>query len=625
MLREWRLSQFKSVGVGQRLEFRPFTVLAGANSSGKSSVIQSLLLMSQTVTSKVVRRHLVLNGELAKLGTFDDVLNERATNNEIGLGFTLETEMSGRRFSAPYSRAYYSYSRLEGTTATISVDLSFGPSSENQEEKTTKTGRLQADVLRGAFDLRLKQGSAADSVIEAASDDGPEFAISRAQDQEIQQIAATIQTSDDLRMRPVEADDLRYKPVLTPRARKSIRTYRRHFSEQEPQALDFVGVRLQHFLPVSLVDRTLLWPLILSNLSDQLSDLGQEAAMEFLSRLAAEDGTSSMRATIARVVLRLIASNPQYLDELRRRPRTRPGSAEARSEMQRQIDELLGASATSKTLQYSALPEDMDLLSAATIEFFSSVRYLGPLRDDPKPVYGISNSADPADVGPKGQYTAAVLDLYASRDIEFYAPQEGYPTRRSLQEWVRLWMNHFAMADAVVTVEEGKLGHRLLIQPGGVRRELDLTNVGVGVSQVLPLVVMSLISERGSLLLFEQPELHLHPAVQSLLADFFIAVAKSGRQCVVETHSEYLINRMRLRVAQSTPGDALQDSMMIHFVERADGLSVFKRIIINEFGAIPDWPSGFFDQGPNESERILDAASKKKLALRTRVMGRPDA
>jgi predicted ATPase len=174
------------------------------------------------------------------------------------------------------------------------------------------------------------------------------------------------------------------------------------------------------------------------------------------------------------------------------------------------------------------------------------------------------------------------------------------------------------MADGIRTIDEGKLGHRLLVRPTGIGNEVDLTNVGVGVSQVLPIIVMSLVSAPGSVLLFEQPELHLHPAVQSQLADFFIALSRSGRQCVVETHSEYLINRLRLRIAESDPSDDLKDQVVIHFVERTEADSRFRPVHVNAFGAIPDWPKGFFDQGPNESELILRAAMKKKSIIASR-------
>jgi predicted ATPase len=160
----------------------------------------------------------------------------------------------------------------------------------------------------------------------------------------------------------------------------------------------------------------------------------------------------------------------------------------------------------------------------------------------------------------------------------------------SICDAVRRWLAYFAIADSHMTTEDGKLGHRLFIKANGVDKQLDLTNVGVGVSQVLPILVMSLISEPGSILLFEQPELHLHPRVQSLLADFFLSLSKTGRQCIVETHSEYLINRLRLRVCESGWESKLKDQIGIYFVEIDRGISRFTPVQINDYGAIPDWP-----------------------------------
>jgi predicted ATPase len=620
MIREWRMSQFKSVGPSQRLEFRPLTVLAGANSSGKSSVIQSMLLISQTLTSKVVRRHLVLNGELVKLGTFDDVLFEGAPEKTIGLGFTLESEISSMRPLAAYARRLYYDHRFVGARARISADITFGRSTETQPKDVGKSLQLQADVLRANLDLRLLQDAAGQPTVESESDATPEMVMIRRSDFEVRKLIATVTSDEELRGRPVEADDIRYRVTFSPRARRSIRTYRRHFAEQE-QPPEIVGARLQHFLPASSVERVLFWPLLMSHLIDLIIDESPNTGLVTLRRLAEASG-SSLRGQVASALVEFIAQNPQYLDEIRRRPTAnkRGATLDVRAEVLRILEGRIGDDTQVNVFQYAPLPEDIDLLSAQVVEFFSNVRYLGPLRDDPRPVYGIASSADPQDVGPKGQYTAAVLDLNASRLVDFVAPQDPTNTRgqRRLSEAVTIWMKYFSMADDVETVEEGKLGHRLLVRPGGLERAVDLTNVGVGVSQVLPLVVMSLISERGSLLLFEQPELHLHPAVQSLLAEFFIAVSRSGRQCIVETHSEYLINRLRLKVAESPDSERLQEVMVIHFVERSGTVSSFRTVTINEFGAIPEWPAGFFDQGPNESERILEASRRKRRDRRVK-------
>ena len=149
-----------------------------------------------------------------------------------------------------------------------------------------------------------------------------------------------------------------------------------------------------------------------------------------------------------------------------------------------------------------------------------------------------------------------------------------------------------------------------MVLPGRTHAH-DLTHVGVGVSQVLPILVMCLLAEPDTTLIFEQPELHLHPKVQTLLGDFFLSMSLLGKQCVLETHSEYLINRLRFRAAAST-SDEIAKNIVMYFVEKPADKSVFRRVIVNEYGAITDWPDGFFDQSQDEAEGILKAATRKR-------------
>jgi predicted ATPase len=107
---------------------------------------------------------------------------------------------------------------------------------------------------------------------------------------------------------------------------------------------------------------------------------------------------------------------------------------------------------------------------------------------------------------------------------------------------------------------------------------------------------MCLLAEPDTALLFEQPELHLHPRVQTLLGDFFLSMALTQKQCVIETHSEYLINRLRFRAAAAASDKPLADQMTIYFVEKKGGKSRFRPVIVNEYGAIQDWPEGFFER-----------------------------
>jgi predicted ATPase len=128
---------------------------------------------------------------------------------------------------------------------------------------------------------------------------------------------------------------------------------------------------------------------------------------------------------------------------------------------------------------------------------------------------------------------------------------------------------------------------------------------------------MCLLAERDSVLLFEQPELHLHPKVQTLLGDFFLSMTLMDRQCIIETHSEYLINRLRFRAATATAAD-VSNRIKMYFVEKRDGSSQFKQVKVNEFGAVEDWPEGFFDQSQREAEATLKAAMKKRREQQAR-------
>ena len=140
-----------------------------------------------------------------------------------------------------------------------------------------------------------------------------------------------------------------------------------------------------------------------------------------------------------------------------------------------------------------------------------------------------------------------------------------------------------------------------------------MTHVGVGVSQILPILVMSFLAKAGDVVILEQPELHLHPKVQTRLADFFVAMNALGKQCIVETHSEYLINRLRLLVVKSDD-TRVADETMIYFVEKDKmiGRSNYRKVIINPYGKIEHWPEGFFDEGENLASQIIEAAFDKK-------------
>jgi predicted ATPase len=129
------------------------------------------------------------------------------------------------------------------------------------------------------------------------------------------------------------------------------------------------------------------------------------------------------------------------------------------------------------------------------------------------------------------------------------------------------------------------------------------TNMGFGVSYVLPIVVAGLLARPGGLLLIENPEAHLHPAGQSLVGRFLARVASTGVQVVVETHSDHVVNGIRLAAAV----DQTIESTAAVILFARDAHAGFEPIELDDAGGLSRWPAGFFDQMDLDLGRLARA------------------
>ena len=196
----------------------------------------------------------------------------------------------------------------------------------------------------------------------------------------------------------------------------------------------------------------------------------------------------------------------------------------------------------------------------------------------------------------------------------------------TLIEAVREWGRYLRLLRSIRVVQKANLGNVITVESEGLNKEVLLDAVGVGVSQLLPVLVLCLLSKPGSMILLEQPELHLHPALQQRLADFLIAAARSGRQLIVETHSEYIVSRLRRRIAEDTSDeDELLSMSKIVFAERdpQTGVTTYREVELSPFGKIEDWPRGFFDQA-SEEEREIIRSGFRKIAEREDRLTEPE-
>jgi len=244
-----------------------------------------------------------------------------------------------------------------------------------------------------------------------------------------------------------------------------------------------------------------------------------------------------------------------------------------------------------------------------------NVYYLGPIRDIDFPAWRLP---DPRNLGPKGEQAVEVLvhELHTVND--FPIPDEYVTTSVEIdfEEALGAWLQHFELAKAVKSVDQGRDKPRMVVRIDDSADEVDLRSVGQGLSQMLPVLMQCLLATpESSLVIVEQPELHLHPKLESQLADFFLACARSGRQIFVETHSEHLINRLRLRIAEDAT-NATSDLIQVLFADQVDGVTKFEKANIDKYGGLVEeqWPPEFLELNLAAAERLIDAALDKRIS-----------
>ena len=238
------------------------------------------------------------------------------------------------------------------------------------------------------------------------------------------------------------------------------------------------------------------------------------------------------------------------------------------------------------------------------------VLYLGPLRQEPQPYFDFGDD-NRSDVGAAGEHLSRVLQWHSDKSV--LVPGLG---QADLADGLKHWLRELGIVEDVAVEARGRAGVSIEVRPTDLDRQVDLASVGVGVSQVLPVLTVCLLAEPGDIVLLEQPELHLHPALQMRLADFLLACVDSGRQIIVETHSEHLVNRLRRRVAEDDSND-VGELVRIVFAERdVEGHTIFRPSDIDPLGGLSeDWPDGFLDIGARDAQKLLQASLAKHRRL----------
>ena len=260
--------------------------------------------------------------------------------------------------------------------------------------------------------------------------------------------------------------------------------------------------------------------------------------------------------------------------------------------------------------------QNADFLGDFELEYeklMDSIYYLGPLREYPRREYHWAGSS-PEDVGQRGERAVDAI-LAATRDNKMRRlkpPAKGV-RKKPFQKIIAHWLNELGLIHnfRIEEIAEGTNLYRAMVKTSPWSVPTALTDVGFGVSQVLPALVLLYYVPEGSTVLMEQPEIHLHPAVQSGLADVMLNVAAVRNvQIFVESHSEYLMRRLQRRVAEER---ASSGDVKLYFVSSQHGRAHLSDLRLNEWGAIENWPENFFGDEMGEIAAITEASLKRKM------------
>lgn len=218
----------------------------------------------------------------------------------------------------------------------------------------------------------------------------------------------------------------------------------------------------------------------------------------------------------------------------------------------------------------------------------SRFKYLRAYRVDD---YRETDSMGTSGVGLSGEFTAEVISNLWHKATDYY---DGNMESIRFSKLFDFWTEKLIGPQYKVRSKKlDKNKYKLVIEQLDFNNELSLSQVGFGISQVLPVLTLILGSLKNDVILIENPEIHLHPKLQADLVDLLIFALENGRKVIIETHSEHIINRVRLRLKQN---NELMEKVNIYFFEKCNEVTKYQLIEVDNQGKINYWPKDFFDQ-----------------------------
>lgn len=227
----------------------------------------------------------------------------------------------------------------------------------------------------------------------------------------------------------------------------------------------------------------------------------------------------------------------------------------------------------------------------------NKIRHISPLRAYPKKYYIVDGDGD-GKIDNENE-SERMVKLFQNNPF--------------LLEKVNEWLSHFGHKIEIQRIHESVFQ----ILEVSKKAKMEITNVGFGLSQILPVLVEPIIANQGDVVIIQQPEIHLHPKAQSILADYFIWVAKTKDITLfIETHSEYLLRRLRRRIAEGVNSKddlAIKPSeVSILSIEKNGDACQVNKISLNSQGGFK-WPKDFIENEIDDMMAFMEITAKEQI------------
>jgi len=548
MIQEIQLSNFKAFADTVTIPIKPITLIFGPNSSGKSSFFQSLLMLKQTIEESVSDKQTLLpKGSLVDLGNYREFIHNHDESRSFSVTFKIAQPID--LYDTIPAEEYLSQKagsdRLNNLESSIE-SLPLGITIELSSNNNKETHVTKVALLVGDDPTPIITFvNEPPESMESLGGDADEKVKSK---RERQWQNYRRSPKNYLKFKKIENHDYWKSYFKYIKEDEYWKNFKEEF-ESLSEGKDISAQRLETLTPEQQE--------LLSKLGISLSDIFNP-----IINLFAEDFLILSKF----LPVELNGNDPQYLT-----------SSDFDVEDQDNISVLILA------------------VSFIIKSFLSNCVHLGPVRQNPERIFFFGGIISPY-VGANGKYTNEILvtndELVKKVNKQLSNLNLGYQIQI-------LTLAHDSSDLQVSTIR--------LISDAGI--DHAITDVGYGISQVLPVILQCMLS-KGETILIEQPELHLHPAQQAELGDLFInaALGEQKNTFVVETHSEHLILRLLRRIRETTEGRLPQgcqsvtpDQLSVLYVQpNEDGAKIIHLPVTEDGEFEIPWPDGFFAERSKE-------------------------